>query len=434
MLYPAPLAPTVAALRSGQLDIHTYIDELCNRIESIEPTILALLPEQDRCQRLHHDAVILHTRFPDAEGRPLLYGIPIGVKDIFRVDGFPTRAGSALPAEEFVGPEATSVTALRNAGGLILGKTVSTEFAYLEPGPTRNPHNPAHTPGGSSSGSAAAVAAGFCPLALGTQTIGSIIRPSAFCGVFGFKPSYGRIPTTGIIPFSVSLDTVGYFTQDIDGIALVAPILCKHWQSQPSQLSQRLPVLGVPTGAYLSQASTEALTDFEQQLSLLTGAGYTVRRVSAMTNIEEINRKHLHLSAAELAQAHASWFPRYTHLYRPRTVQAIREGQGVPISEIEDARAGQRLLRDELSQLMIDNGIDIWLSPSAPGPAPAGITTTGSGLMNLPWTYAGLPTISLPTGKALHGLPLGLQCAAPFMADEYLLEWVRPIASLVADA
>jgi Asp-tRNA(Asn)/Glu-tRNA(Gln) amidotransferase A subunit family amidase len=431
LLYSAPLATTAAALHSDQLDIHAYIDELCNRIDAVEPSIQALLSEPGRRERLHNEAEDLRKRFPQEEGRPALYGIPIGVKDIFRVEGFPTRAGSALPAEEFAGPEAACVTALRNAGALILGKTISTEFAYFEPGPTHNPHNLKHTPGGSSSGSAAAVAAGLCPLALGTQTIGSIIRPAAFCGVVGFKPSFGRIPTAGVIPYAVSLDTVGYFTQDIAGIALVAPVLCQHWHPLPVQSVQRLPVLGVPDGPYVAQASAEGLAAFEQQLALLAQAGYTIRRVEAMINIEAINRKHLRMGFAEMALVHADWFTHYAHLYRPRTAQAIREGQGVSVAELEEVRAGQQILRDELALLMANNGIDIWVSPSAPGPAPEGITTTGNALMNLPWTYAGLPVVSLPAGKTAHGLPLGLQCTGAFMTDELLVEWVRPMASLL---
>ncbi len=428
MLYSASLATTAAALRSDRLNIHAYIDELCNRIDAVEPDIQALLPEPGRRERLHNEAEILRKRFPLEESRPPLYGIPIGVKDIFRVEGFPTRAGSALPAEEFAGPEAACVTALRNAGALILGKTVSTEFAYFEPGPTRNPHNLKHTPGGSSSGSAAAVAAGLCPLALGTQTIGSIIRPAAFCGVVGFKPSYGRIPTTGVIPYAVSLDTVGYFTQDIAGIALVAPVLCQHWQPQSVQ---RLPILGVPDGPYVAQASAEGLAAFELQLVLLVQAGYTVRRVEAMTNIDEINRKHVRMGFAEMSLVHAGWFTQYAHLYRPRTAQAIREGQSVPVAELEEARAGQQILRDELALLIANNGIDIWVSPSAPGSAPEGIATTGNAMLNLPWTYAGLPVVSLPAGKTVHGLPLSLQCTGAFMADEQLVEWVRPMASVL---
>src|SRR5205807_802532 len=253
LISPAPLAATAAALRSGQLDLLTYIDEVCNRIDAAEPLIHALLPEPGRRQRLLSEAEALQKRFPDPVSRPPLYGILLGVKDIFHVDGFPTRAGSQLPTELFAAPEAACVTLLRNAGALILGKTISAEFAWIEPGPTRNPYNLEHTPGGSSSGSAAAVAAGFCPLALGTQTIGSTIRPAAFCGIVGFKPTYGRISTDGLIKCAESVDTVGLFTQDVAGIALVASLLCEGWQAVEISESTQLPGLGVPDGPYLTQ-------------------------------------------------------------------------------------------------------------------------------------------------------------------------------------
>src|SRR5579863_5430615 len=243
LIHTAPLAETAAMLRSGQLDLLAYIDEICNWIDVAEPELHALLPEKDRRQRLMREAKVLQERFPKPSQRPPLYGIPVGVKDVFRVDGFPTRAGSQLPAELFAGAEASCVRTLRNAGTIMLGKTISTEFAWIEPGPTRNPHHPGHTPGGSSSGSAAAVAAGYCPLALGTQTIGSTIRPAAFCGIVGFKPSYGRIPTDGLILFSESVDTIGLFTQDVAGMVVAASLLCNNWRPTELIKNDTLPVI-----------------------------------------------------------------------------------------------------------------------------------------------------------------------------------------------
>src|SRR5258706_11715405 len=301
-------------LRNNQLDLLAYIDDICNRIDAAEPHIHALLPEPERRSRLIADAVALEARFPDPASRPPLYGIPLGIKDMFHVDGFLTRAGSRLPPELFSGSEAECVRTLRSAGALILGKTVSTEFAYFEPGPTRNPHNLQHTPGGSCSGSAAAVAAGFCPLALGTQTIGSTIRPAAFCGIVGFKPTYKRISTKGLIKCAESVDTVGFFTQDVAGVALIARILCKGWQALENFESARLPVLGVPDGPYLAQASSEGLAAFEKQLTLIKNAGYTVRRVTAMEDIEAINHRHMRMVLAKMAQGHAEWFAQYASL------------------------------------------------------------------------------------------------------------------------
>lgn len=425
---PASLAKTVAALRNGQLDLLSYISEICDRIEAVDPIIQAFLPEPDRRARLLAEAEALESSFPDPISRPPLYGIPVGVKDVFNVDGFPTHAGSQLPAELFVGHEATCVTLLRKAGALIAGKTISTEFAYFEPGPTRNPHNLSHTPGGSSSGSAAAVAAGLCPLALGTQTIGSTIRPAAFCGIIGFKPTYGRIPTPGLILCSVSLDTVGFFTQDVAGVRLVASLLCQDWQNSKVE---RMPLLGVPDGPYLAQASPEALAAFELQLARLERAGYTVRHVPALADIEAINRRHTRLVFAEMAEVHRTWFAQYESLYRPRTASALREGQQVSETELATCRASREQLRTELETLMEQWTIDLWVSPAAPGPAPEGIASTGNPLMNLAWTHAGMPAMTLPAGHAANGLPLGLQFVAATMADEKLISWAEKLAELL---
>ncbi|HEY6287481.1 MAG TPA: amidase [Ktedonobacteraceae bacterium] len=430
-MFPASLVETAAALHTGELDLLVYINKLCDLIDASEAQIQALLPETDRRARLLYEAQELQMSFPDPASRPSLFGIPVGMKDIFRVDGFPTRAGSQLPAELFIGPESVCARTLRSVGALILGKTVTTEFAYFEPGPTRNPRNLDYSPGGSSSGSAAAVAAGFCPMAIGTQTIGSTIRPAAFCGIVGFKSSYGRIPMTGGILCSETFDHVGIFTRDVADMQLAASLVCQNWRKVEIQKSGGLPTLGVPDGPYLEQASEEGLAAFEHQLALLKKAGYTVRHTNTLEEIDNINRQHSRLVFAEMAQVHSEWFTHYASLYRPRTASAIREGQEVSAEELSILRDSPAKLRDELETLLAQSGIDLWVCPSAPGPAPKGITSTGSPLMNLPWTHAGMPAISLPAGYATNGLPLGLQCVGAFMTDEYLLEWTVPLAKIV---
>lgn len=419
--FPAELASTAASLRAGEMDLFEYINRICDRIEQVEPQVLSLLPETQRRERLLSEAARLSAQYPDPKNRPPLYGILLGVKDVFRVDGFPTRAGSRLDPELFAGPEAESVTILRRSGALVLGKTVTTEFAYFEPGPTRNPHNPAHTPGGSSSGSAAAVAAGFCQLALGTQTIASIVRPAAFCGIVGFKPSYGRISAEGLIYFSPSADHVGLFTQDTAGAALAASLLCRHWQPPREPLDD--PVLAVPEGPYLDQAPEEALQAFSSQINMLRQAGYRIVHIPVFEEIELIARRHRHLISAEIAQVHAAWFPRHEQLYRSKTVELIREGLSVSDAELAEARQSQMELRNRLDNLLREAGADLWVAPSTSGPAPKGIEYTGDPAMGLPWTHSGLPSISLPAGRSTNGLPLGLQLVAPFMADEKLLHW-----------
>jgi Asp-tRNA(Asn)/Glu-tRNA(Gln) amidotransferase A subunit family amidase len=429
-LAPFPLASTVEELRSGQLDLTTYINAVCERIEAAEPQLEALLPEPGRRNRLLHEARQLQERYPDPARRPALYGVLVGIKDLFAVDGFTTRAGSQLPPELFAGPEAASVRMLREAGALVLGLTVAAEFAYFEPGPTRNPADPAHTPGGSSSGSAAAVAAGYCQLALGTQTSGSVIRPAAYCGLVGFKPGYGRISTRGMVFCSQTLDTVGYFTQDLAGAKLVAPLLCENWQTLAAETQK--PVLGVPEGPYLAQASSTGLAAFERHLKRLEEAGYTVRRVPTFQDIEAIAHRHHRLVCAEMAQVHAHWFGQYSVLYRPRTAQAIREGQTISYPEYDLYRSSPQALRDELETLMKATQIDLWVCPSATGPAPEGIESTGSPALNLPWTHAGLPALTLPAGRAENGLPLGLQIVGRFQGDEKLLDWGSDLEQVLA--
>ncbi len=233
------------AFRAGELSVTDYISQIESHFSLREPSVLAFIPEENRFERLRIEAEKLVSRYPDSNHRPSLFGTLVGVKDIFHTDGFVTQAGSQLPSDELQGSEAESVTRLKSAGALILGKTVTTEFAYFTPGLTRNPHNPEHTPGGSSSGSAAAVGAELCPLALGTQTIGSIIRPAAFCGVVGVKPTYERTSREGVIPLSSALDHVGFFAPDISFAMLVAPFLYKDWDHTVS-LGGR-PVLGIPS-------------------------------------------------------------------------------------------------------------------------------------------------------------------------------------------
>jgi len=421
------LTAILDSLRSGD---RAFLEELQARFETVEPELLAFLPEEGRFKRLHTEFGELEKRFPAVEGRPALFGLPFGVKDIFRVDGFETRAGSRLPAASLAGQQAVGVSQLKQAGGLVLGKTVTTEFAYFAPGPTRNPHHPGHTPGGSSSGSAAAVSAGLAPLALGTQTIGSINRPAAFCGVVGFKPSFGRISTNGVIPLSPSLDTIGFFTQEVEAARRIAPVLLEDWR--PNAAGDR-PVLGVPTGPYLEQASSEGRDHLERGVGHLRREGFRVIEVPAMPDYFEIAERHNRVLAAEAAEVHREWFTEFEPLYHPKTAELIRRGRAVGPSELAAALEGRKKLRAELGRLMEQAGLDLWISPSAVGPAPESLESTGDPAMNLPWTHAGLPTLSLPTGRSPDGLPLGTQLIGKWQRDEQLLEHATILESIVGD-
>ncbi len=425
-----PLYATVQALRTGRQDLRSYLDQACDRLEQVDPQVQAFLPEPGRQDRLQREGQALAARHPEPSQRPPLYAGLVGVKDIFHVDGFPTRAGSQLPPELLTGPEAAAVTRLREAGALILGKTVTTEFAYFHPGPTRNPHNLAHTPGGSSSGSAAGVAAGLVPLALGTQTIGSIIRPAAFCGIVGFKPSYDRIPTAGLLYLSPSMDHVGLFTQDVAGMQLAASLLCTGWQ-EPSPPSG-LPILAVPEGPYLAQATEEGLAAFQEQLAHLAAQGVTLQRIPVMAAIQEVNQRHRRIVAGEAARVHGAWFAAHGHRYSRHMQALIQEGMQVTDEQLARDREASLAFRQELQAIMEREGIDLWVAPSATGPAPRGIQSTGDPIMNLPWTHAGLPVVGLPAGRAANGLPLGLQLVGRFGQDEQVLAWAAQLAPLLA--
>jgi Asp-tRNA(Asn)/Glu-tRNA(Gln) amidotransferase A subunit family amidase len=406
-------------------DVIANVEQALDRLDVVDPQIEAFVPEPNRRERLLREAEALQQRYPDPAKRPPLYGVLVGIKDIYRVDGIPTRAGSSLPPELFEGQQASCVSILKQQGALVLGKTVTAEFAFFSPGPTRNPHNPAHTPGGSSSGSAAAVAAGLCPLAVGTQTIGSIIRPAAYCGIVGFKPSFGRINPDGVLYVAPSLDHVGLFTQDVAGMQIASSMLVRDWK--PAQIGNELPVLAVPDGPYLEQASAEGLAAFEQQVKQLQDAGYRILRLPVLDDIAEINHRHRELMAYEMGQEHQGWFAENEALYRLRTADLIRHGWEVTQTFATSAKESQVITRRELETAMLEAGADIWISPAATGPAPEGIHVTGDPAMNLPWSHAGLPTVTVPAGKAQNGLPLGLQCASAFGADEQLLHWAENI-------
>ncbi|MGB7874983.1 MAG: amidase, partial [Anaerolineales bacterium] len=323
------------SFRAGEVSTSDYVSQIESFFEKREPSILAFLTEDDRFERIGKEAEELISHYPDSKNRPTLFGMLVGVKDIFHADGFVTQAGSRLPSDELQGNEAESVTSLKNAGALIVGKTATTEFAYFTPGPTRNPHNPEHTPGGSSSGSAAAVGAGLCPLALGTQTIGSIIRPAAFCGVVGVKPTYERISRDGVIPLSPSLDHIGFFTPDISTAKLVAPSLYMDWDDS-IPLDRKL-VLGIPTGPYLASAPDYALACFRTICDSLLDKGYALRRVPVMNDFQEIRERHDVIISAESAKVHKGWFEKYEHLYSLKFTELIQRGQNIPNNQLQNA-------------------------------------------------------------------------------------------------
>ena len=417
---PQDLLSLVRGLEDGSDSPQECVDRALERMESVDDTVASFLEEPDRRSRLGAAVTALEHSRDSAQAA--LYGVPVGVKDLFRTDGHPTRAGSRLPAEVFAGEQAESVNRLVNAGAIVLGKTVTTEFAYFNPGPTANPWNPAHTPGGSSSGSAAAVAAGIVPLALGTQTIGSVSRPASFCGVVGFKPTTGRIPTDGVVPFSPTFDHVGTFTANVASARLPARILCDGWTMESeSRFEDKLPVLAVVSDAYTEQAEEYSRAAVDRLQKALAAQGYQVQRIELFPDIDEINALHNDLIASEFAEVHAEWYGEFGELYSEKSRELLEKGRQIPGARVEEAKERIVAVRSKVEREMDRLGIDLLLSPSTVGEAPEGLEATGSPIMNLPWTFTGLPTISLPVGLGPRGLPLGVQIATHIGADEALL-------------
>jgi Asp-tRNA(Asn)/Glu-tRNA(Gln) amidotransferase A subunit family amidase len=425
MINPTGLAD---AFRLGEITADEYVSQLEGYFSAREPSVLSFIPEENRFERLQKEAEELDAQYPDPVTRPPLFGMTVGVKDIYHANGFVTHAGSRLPPEDLQGSEAASVTQLKTAGALIMGKTVTTEFAYFTPGPTRNPHNAAHTPGGSSSGSAAAVGAGLCNLALGTQTIGSVIRPAAFCGIVGFKPTYERISRAGVIPLSPTFDHIGFFTPDVKTAKQMAGVLLEDWKPGSTN---RKPTLGLPEGPYLACASDYALACFDAICDSLSQAGYDLRRVHVMDDFQDIRDRHDAIMSHDAANVHQEWFKKYESLYSPKFIDLLKRGQKITNSQYHDALDARDTFREQITQSMTDNDIDLWVCPPTVGPAPKGLDATGDPVMCLPWTQIGFPAINIPTTKNEDNLPMGLQLVGTWNSDEALLAWAEDIEKVV---
>ena len=417
---PALLQPTVDAIREERLDIDDYLDTVCARIDEVEPTVHALIPERHRRVRLGDEA----GRAPEGP----LHQIPVGIKDMFRVDGMETRAGSNLDPVSLSGRQAAAVNRLRDAGALILGKTVTCEFAFAEPGPTANPHDPAHTPGGSSSGSAAAVAAGYTPLAIGTQTVDSTLTPASYCGVVGFKPTHGRAPLDGAVPFSPAMDHIGICAQDVEGVEVAAGVLCDDWQPVRPSLAVEL---AVPVGRYLERIEPDTAIAFEVQLNDLREAGAVINEVPVLDDFEELYRTHYDLIAYEFAQVHRRWFGAWGFLYGEKAAGLYRKGSGLDVTAVADGLQSSARLRGLLDK-SLDQAV-AWVSPSTTGPAPIGLDSIGDPAMGLPWTHARVPAVTIPAGT-IRGMPVGLQLAGRAGGDEALLAAARWIEVAVNTA
>ncbi|HEY6134355.1 MAG TPA: amidase [Rubrivivax sp.] len=369
--------------------------------------------------RLDADAALAQARTLDAgPWRGPLHGLPLGVKDLFDTTYFPTSYGSAVYANHRPAADAAAVALCREAGAVLPGKTVSTEFAYFHPGPTRNPRGLAHTPGGSSSGSAAAVADGMLPLALGTQTAGSIIRPAAYCGVVGYKPSAGRVPRAGVKSLSESLDTVGGFGRCVRDVALLGAVLIgdkRLLQDLPTDAA-RIGLCPTPdwpaADADVQAAWTRAVHVLGPQAALLEDAAWPA-------SWPDLVSLHKAVMAFEMARALSHERLHHRASLSDRLVTLLDEGMAIG-GEVHATNCAAAAAARQQVETWFDR-YDVLLAPSATGEAPQGIAATGDPLFCRGWTLLGLPCVHLPFATGRQGLPVGLQLVGRAGDDHRLL-------------
>lgn len=395
----------------------------------LQRCVQRIAQREERIQAWSHlnvnQALVAACQADQAPSRGLLHGIPIGIKDVIDTVDMPTSYGSAIYAQHQPVADAYCVAALKQAGAIILGKTTTSEFAHTQPPLTRNPHNPEHTPGGSSSGSAAAVADGMIPAALATQTGGSIIRPAAYCGVIGFKPTYGAINTTGVKPMAPSLDTVGLMARKIDDIALLMRVLVHHDLHIPKQLSAtpRVAFFKTPYWENIQSSSQQHLTHMARHLEVCGAQVTEITLSESFSACYPAQRLIMNYEAARSLYYESITTP---HLMSDALTQQLAMGRDNSLADYQNALTRVRAARAELANTL--EQYDFILTPAAPGIAPKGIQSSGESIVNRNWTALGVPCITLPTGNA-EGMPIGIQLVGKQNQDMALLKWAQWITS-----
>ena len=357
----------------------------------------------------------------DKRSRPVgpLHGLPLAVKDIIATGTLPTTCGSAIYRDHVVGKDAACVTQLVKAGAIVLGKAVTTEFAGAHAGKTHNPHNLRHTPAGSSSGSAAAVADFMAPVGYGTQTAGSVIRPGAFNGTVAYKGTYGWADMTGVKPYAKSLDTLGFFVREANDLALVRAAY-GHAPADPPKQSPRI---GLCRTLWWDLADRDNRKNIETAARALRGGGARVREWEMPESWHALATAQSRLMTREATQSYASERARFPHLLSPSLTQVLANGDAVTRKQLADARKRKQRALGDLARAW--ERFDFLLTPAAKGEAPAGLGNTGDPLFNRIWTLLGTPCIALPFNTGAFGLPLSLQLVGPLRSDDQLIAWAR---------
>jgi Asp-tRNA(Asn)/Glu-tRNA(Gln) amidotransferase A subunit family amidase len=430
----------IGRIRNGEITSEELVQACLDRIDQADGEIEAWA-------HLNPDYVLDQARLLDSQraaGGPVgaLHGIPVGIKDIFDTDAFPTENGTVLDSGRQPLNNCRVVTLLEEAGAVIMGKTVTTELAVFGPGKTKNPHNPNHTPGGSSSGSAAAVAAHMVPLAVGSQTNGSTIRPASFCGVVGFKPSHGLIPRTGILAQSHWLDTVGVFARSVEDAAMIAEVLVAYDPGdQDTRARAGPPLLETATGeppmppmlafaktAVWDQADKETRDAFDELKELL---GEECGDLDLPEPFEHAVEWHRNIMNADLAKSFAGYYEHGKDKLTDILKGMIEDGQKVTAIDYNRAVDWRESLNDGLGGVF--DRYDAIITPATVGEAPAGLDTTGSPVFNTLWTLCGTPAITLPLMEGPNGLPVGVQVVGRRDDDARLLRTARWLAARISD-
>lgn len=430
-LHQLGVKQAIQGLREGRFTSEGLVRDCLARISKIEPKIEAWV-------WLDPNAALERAREADRDrsaGKAgALLGVPVGIKDIIDVRGIPTRMGSPVFEDYVPSMSASIVRRLEEAGAVTLGKTVTTELAYLAPGKTRNPWNPAHMPGGSSSGSAAAVAARFVPAALGTQTNGSVIRPAAFCGVVGYKPSTGLISRSGILKFSHTLDQVGVFTRGVADAAAVASALIGHAPDDQDSLSDFAlvpedldpkPLYQPPRVAAVRSpvwhlADSDQQESYLQSIATLRKAGAAIEAAVLPDALMQAHDVHRTIMQYEGAQAFTALQAQHRDCLSAELNRLIDDGMQISEADYHAALERRTRLQGELGEFL--RRYDAILTPPARGEAPAVLGDTGDPTFCTIWTLCGTPALTIPVGLGGHGMPLGLQLVGGYLQDARLLQ------------
>jgi Asp-tRNA(Asn)/Glu-tRNA(Gln) amidotransferase A subunit family amidase len=433
-----------SAIESGLLSSQELVAACLARIDELEDSIGAWA-HLDRDQAMAQANAADKFRRRGLELGPL-HGLPIGIKDIIDTADYPTERGTVLHQGRQPTQDATLVSLLKEAGAIILGKTVSTEMAVFSPGKTRNPHNPEHTPGGSSSGSAAAVSAAMVALSVGTQTNGSVIRPASYCGVYGFKPSFARISRQGVLTQSPPLDTVGVFARSLEDLALIADVLMRFDAQDPAMVPIAPPCIGkvlnqeVPAEQHFAFVRSPVWDQVEQVTKdglreLIDAVNEcqekTIDIVDLPTSFAELHEHHRQIMEADLARNFAGEYERGKSELSTVLREMIERGQQVSTSDYENALVKMQDYDVFLEEIFDE--YDAILTPATSGPAPAGIDATGSPVMNTIWTFCGTPAINVPLLQSPEGLPIGVQMVGAKNDDARLFRSTRWLLDILND-